>query len=879
MDILDIQCFSGKNIYSLKPVIRAEIDLGELYDTPTNKIENFNREITGMFPGLKNHCCSCGYEGGFLERLTEGTYLAHVTEHLVLELQNMVGYGVSFGRARLLTEPSVYYIVFEYKNEKCAVECLLSVVGIINDLISGRKPDMEGTLAHIGRADSESRPGPSTQAIYNEAAARNIPVSVLAGSSMLRLGLGRYSRLLEASLTDSPGCISVDTAGNKYLTKQILSANGLPVPRGGIAYTEQSAVMTAQILGYPVVVKPFDANQGKGVTVGICDRAGVEQAFKEAMVFSRAAVVEKHISGRDFRVLVVGGAVAAAAERIPPFVTGDGTSSVKKLVEAENSNPLRGSDHEKPLTKIKLDNTARQVLLDSGMDVDSVPAAGERVFLRHNGNLSTGGTSRDCTGEVHPFNARMAVKAAKLLKLDIAGIDITAEDISAPLDEQEGAIIEVNAAPGLRMHLYPTEGEARNVAANILDMLYPEGKPCSIPIVSVTGTNGKTTTTRLIAHTLMLAGKPTGYTSTSGIYIGRECILKGDNTGPVSAGIVLGDKTVEAAVLETARGGMIRRGLGYDLADVGVIINVSEDHLGMDGIDTVGDLAMVKSLVVEAVKPDGYAVLNADDAMTPFFLKRIKCRAILFSSDCENALLAEHGAAGGIGVYVRNGCICVKKGAAESVIMGLGEIPITFGGTAACNVENSLAAVSAMTGLGVAAGAIRSGLKTFRPDKDNNPGRLNISDFGNFRVMLDYGHNIAGYEAITDFMRNAGATRYTGVIGMPGDRTDKSIRDVGMLCGRFFDQIYIKEDVDLRGRKGGEVAEILRDAALSAGMDRDRATIIHSELKALETAVLEARPGDLIVLFYEKFEAAQKLLESLKAEVERKELNSLETAG
>lgn len=879
MDILDIQCFSGKSIYSLKPVIRAEIDLGELYDTPTNKIENFNSEIIRLFPGLKSHCCSCGHEGGFLERLAGGTYLAHVTEHLVLELQNMAGYGVSFGKARLLKEPSVYYILFEFKNEKCAVECLLSVVQMVNDLISGRKPEMDGILDHIRRVDSETCLGPSTLAIYKEAAARNIPVTVLPGSGMLRLGNGRYSRLMEASLTDLPECMSVDTAGNKYLTKQILSGNGLPVPRGEIAYTEQSAVMAAELMGYPVVVKPFDANQGKGVTVRICDREGVGRAFKEAMNFSRAVLVEKHISGRDFRVLVVGGAVAAAAERIPPFVTGDGTSSVKKLVEAENNNPLRGNDHEKPLTKIKLDGPARQVLLDSGMDTDTIPAAGEKVFLRYNGNLSTGGTSRDCTGEVHPVNARMAIRAAELLELDIAGIDITVRDISAPLDEQEGAIIEVNAAPGLRMHLYPTEGEVRNVASNILDMLYPDEKPFTIPIVSVTGTNGKTTTTRLIAHTLALDGKLTGYTSTSGIYIGKECILKGDNTGPVSAQLVLGNKKVEAAVLETARGGMIRRGLGYDLADVGVVVNVSEDHLGMDGIDTVDDLAMVKSLVVEAVKPEGYAVLNADDAMTPFFLKRINCRAILFSRDCENPLLTEHGEEGGIGVYVRNGYICVKEGAAESVIIGLGEIPITFGGTAACNVENSLAAVSSLIGLGVAAGVIRAGLRSFRPDKDSNPGRFNIFDFGNFKVMLDYGHNMAGYEAIINFMKNTGASRFTGVIGMPGDRTDKSIRDVGMLCGRFFDRLYIKEDDDLRGRRGGETAEILYDAAVLAGMDRDRTDILHSELKALETAVLEARPGDFIVLFYEKFEPALELLESLKAEMEQKELNSLETAG
>lgn len=879
MDILDIRSFYGKNVYSLKPVIRAEIDIGELYDTPTKVIDNFNRNITNLFPGLKNHFCSCGYEGGFLERLDEGTYPAHVAEHLVLELEALAGYEVAFGRTRLLNEPSIYYIVFEYVNEKCAVECLITGIKIMNELVSGRIPDVEGMVGHIRKVAAETDPGPSTMAIYNEARSRSIPVSVMPGSSLLRLGHGKYSRLLEASLTDSPGCISVDIAGNKYLTKQLLSSHCIPVPQGEIAYTEQSAVTAAELAGYPVVIKPYDANQGKGVTLGITGRAEMAQAFKEAISFSRAVIVEKYITGRDFRVLVVGGRVSAVAERIPPFVTGDGLHSIKKLVERENMNPLRGNDHEKPLTRIKLDNTARQVLFKDGRNENDTPAAGEKVFLRHNGNLSTGGTARDCTAEIHPYNAAIAVKAASLLGLDIAGIDITAEDISRPITEQDGAVIEINAAPGLRMHLYPTEGEARNVAADILDMLYPEDKPCTIPIAAVTGTNGKTTTTRLIAHTLMLDGKLTGVTTTSGIYIGRECIQKGDNTGPVSAGVVLGDKRVEAAVLETARGGLIKKGLGYDLADVGVIVNISEDHLGMDGVNTIEDLAMIKSLVVEAVKPEGYAVLNADDRMTPFFLGRIKCRSILFSQDCENKLLLKHEEEGGRTAYVRNGFICVKDGGTETVIIGIKEIPITYGGAAACNIENSLAAVSALTGLGVATGVIRSGLKTFRPNKDINPGRLNIFNFGEFRVILDYGHNIAGYEAIMRFMERLGASRFTGVIGIPGDRTDSSIREVGSLCGRFFSRLYIKEDNDLRGRSPGEVAELLYESAVAAGMEKDNATMILSESKAFETAIMDAIPGDLIVLFYEDFDKALELLENLKLEIEQGELKRLETAG
>lgn len=879
VDILDIRSFNGKNVYSLRPVIRAEIDIGDIYDTPTKEIDDFNLNLTNLFPGLKNHFCSSGYEGGFMERLQEGTYPAHVAEHLILELEGLAGYEVTFGRTRLLKEPSIYYMIIEYVNENCAVECLITGINIMNELISGRIPDVEGMLGHIRKVAAETDPGPSTMAIYSEARRRNIPVSIMPGSSMLKLGYGKHSRILEASLTDLPSCISVDIAGNKHLTKQLLSSNGIPVPKGEIAYTEQSAIIAAELIGYPVVVKPYDANQGKGVTLDINGKSDVVRAFREAISFSRAVIVEKFITGRDFRVLVVGGRVAAVAERIPPFVTGDGLCSIRQLVELENRNPLRGNDHEKPLTRIKLDNTALQVLIQDGWDENDIPGAGERVFLRHNGNLSTGGTARDCTAEINPYNAGIAVRAAELLGLDIAGIDITAGDITKPIDKQDGAVIEINAAPGLRMHLYPTEGEARNVAADILDMLYPEGKPNTIPIVAVTGTNGKTTTTRLIAHTMIQEGKLTGVTTTSGIYIGNKCILKGDNTGPVSAGMILGNKKVESAVLETARGGIVRKGLGYDLADIGVIVNISEDHLGLDGIKTIEDLAMVKSLVVEAIKPGGYAVLNADDKMTPFVLKRIKCRAILFSQNNENTLLLEHEEEGGKTVYVRNGFICVKDEGTETVIIGIKEIPITYGGAAACNIENSLAAVSALEGLGIATGVIRTGLKSFKPDKDINPGRLNIFDFGDFKVMLDYGHNIAGYEAITKFMERIGASRFIGVIGMPGDRTDNSIREVGSLCGRFFSKLYIKEDSDLRGRNPGEVAELLHDSALLAGMEKDNASMILSEAKAFEAAIMDALPGDLIVLFYEEFETALEILENLKQEIEQNELKGLETAG
>lgn len=879
MDIVDIQCFKGRNIFSHKPVIKAVVDLGELYDTPTKDISYFNRNLVEALPGLSMHYCSCGHEGGFIERLEEGTYLAHVTEHVTLELQSILGYEVFYGKTRLFKSPNVYNVIFEFVNEKLAMECLITAVSIVNSLISGDAFDMAEFINHLKKVDSESKIGPSTKAIYDEAKRRDIPVESLGNGSILRLGYGKNARYVEASLTDKPSCISIDMAGNKHLTKFLLSTNGIPVPYGDILYTVESAVVMASLIGYPVVVKPFDANQGKGVSLRIMNKEELYAAFKEAIKFSRAVVIEKYITGKDYRVLVVGGKVSAVSERNPPFVIGDGLHTVNELVSMENENPLRGYDHEKPLTRLSLDDTASRVLCKNGFNTESIPSKGQRILLRENGNLSTGGTAKDCTDEIHPQNAALAIKAAELLGLDIAGIDITSPDISVPLENGEGAIIEVNAAPGLRMHLYPTTGKVRNVAGDIIDMLYPVENDYDIPIISITGTNGKTTVTRLVSHVLSLSGKTVGMTTTSGIYIGGDCIAKGDNTGPVSAGIVLSDKRVEAAVLETARGGLIRKGLGYDLADIGVITNISSDHLGLDGIETLEDLVYAKSLVVEAVKKDGYAVLNGDDDMTPFILNKIHCKPVLFTMHPHNELVKEHMNNGGKVVCTKNGSVYINENDNEFFIMRIDEIPITFEGKAVCNVENSLTAISVLYSLNVPINLIRTGLKNFRPDIEHNPGRFNIIEFDNFKVILDYGHNPAGYNAVIQWMNGISATRYVGIIGMPGDRKDASITEVGTICGKAFNQLYIKEDKDLRGRNSGEIPDILYNAAISSGMEEGCIDIIYSELEALETAIMKAQYGDLIVLFYECFDETLELIYKLKNEEKAGKTYDVEAAG
>ena len=864
MDIISIQPYKGRNIHSHKPVIKAVVDLGNLYDTATKQIDGFNERLLRILPGLKSHVCSRGYEGGFVERLEEGTYLTHVTEHMVLELQSIMGYELNYGKSRATDKPSVYYLVFEYKNEKLAIECLLVSVEIINMLIAGEMPDIDVISNHLRQIAAQSDLGTSTGSIFEEARRRKIPVACLEHSSVLRLGNGKYTRYIEASLTDRCGCVAVDIACNKHLTKQILFEAGIPVPRGDIAYTLRSVMVAAVAIGWPVVVKPFDANQGKGVFTNISSKKELVEAFETATRYSQAVLVEKHIPGNDYRLLVVGGKVVAAAERKAPFVIGNGINTIRQLVDIENRNPLRGADHEKPLTIIRIDDMSRQVLAKSGYNEDSIPDPNKKVILRFNGNLSTGGTARDCTDVVHPHNAEMAIKAAKLMGLDIAGVDITCRDITKPLEEDNGAVIEVNAAPGLRMHIYPTEGISRNVAGNILDCMYPQGQPSSIPIVSVTGTNGKTTVTRMIAHTLGLEGTVVGMTSTSGIYIGGECILKGDNTGVLSAATVLKDTRVEAAVLETARGGIIKCGLGYDLADVGVIVNISDDHLGIDGINTIDDLTKVKSLVAEAVKPDGTVVLNADDKMTPAILKRISCGSILFATNYDNLLVQKAIKNRNKAVYVRAGAVYISSGYDEILIAALEDIPVTYGGKAICNIENTLAAVSSLFAMGISPVRIREGISGFKPDTSNNPGRLNIFEMGEFSVMLDYGHNIAGYSAAIEMAKRFDASIYTGVIGMPGDRRDESISDVGKLCGRWFSKLYIKEDRDLRGRNVGEVADLLYSAAVGSGIDKAMTAIIHNEEKALEVAIMNAVPGEMIIMFYEEFEAALDVIEKCR---------------
>ncbi|AEM80023.1 cyanophycin synthetase [Thermoanaerobacter wiegelii] len=870
MIIKDIRVYRGRNIYSHRPVIKMVVDIERL-DIPTKDIPNFNERLIKRLPSLSKHSCSYGYEGGFLKRLEEGTYLPHVTEHIILELQNMLGYDVKFGRARNI-EGDLYYIIYEYGLEECGIRVGKLAVEMVNKFIQGEEFDLEERLERIRNIIAEIELGPSTMAIKNEALKAGIPVTRVGNGSILRLGYGKYQKMIEGTISQNTSCIAVDIASDKILTKQILRDHGFPVPEGDVAYNEEEAIAIAEEIGYPVAIKPYNGNQGKGVHLNITNKEEVSIAYRNAKAYSDLVIVEKHIKGKHYRVLVVGEKVVAVAEKIPAHVIGDGIHTIEELVEMENKNPLRGKGHEKPLTKLTIDTISKMTLKKQGFDLEDIPKKGQKVFLRESANLSTGGIAIDKTDDIHPYNIEIAVRAAKAIGLDIAGIDITMEDIKKPLTKENGAIIEINASPGIRMHHYPSKGKPRNVAKAIVDMLFPKGSKATIPIISITGTNGKTTVTRMTAHILKTYGYTVGMTCTDGIYIDDTCVYKGDNTGPKSARTCLADKNIDAAVLETARGGIIREGLGYDLADVGVITNISEDHLGIDGIETLEDLAFVKALVVEAVKEDGYSVLNADDPMTTYLAQRAKGKIIYFSRYDNNLTVKKHIEKGGIAVYVKDGVIVIANGQIIPVVK-IEEIPAALSGKVLYNVENALAAIAASYGVKVPVNIIAKGIKTFYCDTTHNPGRFNLFNVGNFRVLVDYGHNIAGIKSVIEAAQKLDANRLIGVIGVPGDRINSSILKVGEICGQGFDFIYVKEDLDLRGRKPGEVAKLLEQGAIKGGIDRKKIKTILKETEALRAAMYNAEGGDLIVVFYEKY---QPIIEVIEEFIKNKDLKNIE---
>ncbi len=862
IEFRDHTVYRGPNIWARMPSLRFTVDIGELEERPTNKIPGFYERITELIPSLYDHQCSVGKPGGFLQRMREGTWMGHVLEHLALEMQNLAGGEVVRGKTRSTKEKGVYNVVFEYGQEDVGIAAAELARRLLNHIIYGSEPDfdfqseLESTVI---RTAERLAYGPSTGAIVSEAERRNIPVIRLdPRRSLVQLGHGIYQKRIWATVTSATSNIAVDTASNKELTNRLLHEVGIPVPRGTTVRNVEDAVREARRIRYPVVIKPLDGNHGRGVCINLKDDDEVREFFPSSMSESRAGivVVERYVEGLDYRILVVNNQVVAVAERVPAHVVGDGKHTVEELIEITNSDPRRGVGHEKILTRISIDEQTMETLERHEVTLTDVPEKGRVVPLKRTGNMSTGGTSIDRTDDIHPDNEEIARQAAMVVGLDIAGIDFIVPDISKSIRQSGGAIVEVNAGPGFRMHTNPTEGHPRHVGRAVIDMLFPPGSKSRVPIVAVTGTNGKTTTVRMISHIMKTAGRRVGMTTTDGIYIDGTQIMAGDMSGPTSAKMVLKNPTVNYAVLETARGGILRSGLGFDRCDIAVVTNLTSDHLGLQGVETMADLARVKAVVPQSVFRDGKSVLNADNEWTVEMSRTARGEILYFSMQEDNPVIRDHLRNKGRAVILRQVAtgemITIIENRRETSLLLASQIPATFDGRLRVNVANALAAVTAALADDVQLEYIRQAMRTFTSSFYQTPGRFNLLEFQGRRIVMDYCHNIAGLESMADFVQRMEPARSIAVISMPGDRLDEDIAAFGRLSGRTFDELVIREDANTRGRPAGEIAERLKSAAIEAGLAESAVSIMLDEMDAVKTAIERSNRDDLVILMIDK---------------------------
>jgi len=846
IEILGKNALRGANIYSYRPVIVLTVDLGEYDEVFTNQIHGFVDRLLEMIPSLEDHRCSEGVSGGLIVRMREGTLLGHVIEHIALELQYIAYMDVGFGKTIDTDRPGVFNVIFSYWVEKAGLFAGVEAVNIVNALLAGKPHDLEAAVEALKEIRDDYFLGPSTAAIVREAELRGITVIRLDDYNLVQLGEGKYQKRIQAAITSNTSLIGAETAGNKRLTKKMLEDAGIPVPRGTVIRKQKSALEDARWLGYPVVVKPHDGHHGKGVTTGITSDEELVAAFKRAKKISDRVIVEQYFTGNDYRLLVVDGKFVAAARRVPAAVNGDGRHSVAELIEIENQNPDRGFGHEKPMTRLRVSSVTEHLLAKSGYTMDTVLEDGEFLQLELTANLSTGGSAEDVTDRVHPANRFMVERIARIVGLDIVGVDVMADTLRMPIQQGGGAVLEVNAAPGLRMHLAPAKGRKRDVAKPIVEMLFPQGAPHDIPIVAVTGTNGKTTTVRLIAHIMKGVGHSVGMTTTDGIYLQNRLITAGDMSGPHSARVVLSDPMVDCAVLETARGGILREGLGYKMADVGVVLNVQSDHLGLKGIHTIEDLAKVKSVVAEMVRKGGVTVLNADDEqcvkMAPYCREKI----IYFSMRPSNPVVQSHLADENTAVIHDRGYIAVATGEETVPVARAKEMPITMEGRALFNIQNAMASAAVAHALGLTLEEIRQGLVSFFPSASQTPGRANFFAVKDFEIMLDYAHNLSAYQNIIDLVKRMGHKRRVFVFDVVGDRRDEDIAEICRIVAENADHAVVFEDEDTRGRAPGELTELAHKALTAAGFDAGRIDKIPDVMEAVDHALSIARKEDLV---------------------------------
>lgn len=853
MKIIEHRALRGPNRYSLYPTIFTLLDIGELEQRPSNAIEGFTDRIVQRLPTLHEHRCSVGTPGGFIQRLRRGTWAGHVVEHVALELQCLAGMEVGFGKTLGTAQPGVYRVMYRYRVESAGLAAGRDATAFVTAMIDDLPFDVEASVARLRELRESDMLGPSTQSIVDEARRRGIPAVRLNDESFVQLGYGAKQRRIQATMTDRTGALGVEIADEKFRTKALLRQAAIATAEGHEVRSLTEAVEAADEIGYPVAVKPAVGNHGRGITACVNDRDELELALASAHRVCRSVIVEKTLIGFDFRVLVIDGRFVAAAMREPAHVVGDGVSSIRHLVDQVNVDPRRGFGHERALTAITIDEMTRRLLALQRLEPDDVLPAGKKLYLKSTANLSTGGTARDVTDEVHPQVRLMCERVARIIGLDCIGIDIVAAGLDQPVCPPLAGIVEVNAAPGFRMHLHPTEGKPRDVARPFVEMLFPVGDNYEVPIVAVTGTNGKTTTAKLIAHALKYGGAVAGLAGTTGVEIDGVPLATGDYSGPEGAGMVLREPTIDHAVLEVARGGIIRRGLGFARCHVGVLLNIDDDHLGCDGVDDIEELALVKAAVVEAVRDDGVAVLNADDPIVVGLAERAGGRVVYFSLSDDNPVVAEHLAAGGRAVVVQQGNVVIVSSDPPVHVLSVSEAPITLRGVAAFNTANVLAAVAALHGLGLSVDKIRSGVSTFHPSATQNPGRLNVIDFVAFKVIIDYGHNVPAVRALGKLLPQLTNGRTIVVAHGTGSRLEASIKELGAALASVYDHIVVA-DVDPRQRAIGETPGLVRTGAIEAGFAPDRVEVVADPLAAVDRAFELVRAGDLIVIQVDEVE-------------------------
>jgi cyanophycin synthetase len=866
LEVTRIRALRGPNYWRLAPVIACDVRLGSLEKVTSDQIPRLNQRLIEAMPSLQLHKCTRGKPGGFVERLEEGTHIPHILEHLALELQSLIGNEVSFGRVVASGDEGVWWLIVEFQEEQVGIRAMKDAVRILRSCIADEDFDIDEIIDELLSLFESSRLGPSTGAIVEEARRRGIPVRRLNNYSLVQLGLGRNLHRIQATLTDMTSAIGVEIAQDKDDTKRVLENIGLPVPKGDVARTPEGALEIADEIGYPVILKPLNANHGRGISTRLADPDALRAAWDKSSRYA-PIVVEQFAEGRDHRVLVVNGKVVAAAERVPAHVVGDGKRTVRQLIEIANRDDRRGVGHTKSLTRLPSDSTTAEYLARSGKNFDSIPEKGEFVALRQTANLSTGGTSIDRTDEMHPDNITACEMAAGVVGLDIAGIDVLTHDISVPFRENNAVIIEVNAGPGIRMHTHPSEGQPRNVAAPILDMLYPPGTESTIPVIAVTGTNGKTTTTRLIAHLFRVSENVVGFTTTDGTYLGNRMVIEGDMTGPFSANVILSNPTVDVAVLETARGGILRAGLGFDEVDVGVVLNVTADHLGLRGIHTVEQLADVKSVIPAVVKREGHAILNADDPLVYAMKDKTPGDLVLFSTkpEGESHEFELHLSRNGIGARIEKDTFVIRRGRLRIPICPVRDVPLMMSGAAKFQRENIIAAILAAYVQGMRYDDIRAGLLSFFPSPSLTPGRLNLIRVGNGRVLVDYAHNPAAIAGLLEFVQGLDANRRVGIITAPGDRRDEDLLTVGRLSS-VLDHVIVRDDKYRRGRPPGEISRIIAEGLREGGMSEEHIDVVHDEEEALEHAMSYMKDNDLIFILADDVPRVLEQVRQLSAE-------------